>query len=69
MPKSPLPSGGNTTDEKEKTKKAEEVRQQSEVDSGRVDEGRILQESSKQRVSLTDRYGFCIFASFLIFLM
>jgi len=70
MPKSPLPAGGNTTDEKEKTKKAEGVQQkQSELESGRVEEDRILQESSKQRVSVTDRYGFCICASCVVFLV
>jgi hypothetical protein len=70
MPKSPLPSGGNATDEKEKTKKAEEVqRKQLEVDFGREEEDGMLQESSKQRVSITDKYGFCIYASCVIFLV
>lgn len=70
MPKSPLPSGGITTDEKEKTKKAEEIQQkQSELSCAREEEDRMLQESSKQRVSVTDRYGFCICASCLIFLV
>lgn len=68
--KLPLPSGGNTTDEKEKTKKAEEVqRKQSDLDSGREEEDRMLQESSKQRVNITYRYGFHIYASCLIFIM
>lgn len=66
IPKAPLSSVGNTTDEKEKTKKAEEVqRKQTEVDSGREEEDRMLQESSKQRVSVTDRYGFHICANSL----
>jgi hypothetical protein len=66
IPKAPLSSVGNTTDEKEKTKKAEEVqRKQTEVDSGREEEERMLQESSKQRVSVTDRYGFHICANSL----
>lgn len=71
MPKSPLPPGGNATDEKEKTKKAEEVQRKplEVVDFGREEEDRMLQESSKQRVSVTDRYGFCICASCLIFLV
>jgi hypothetical protein len=58
MPKSPLPSGGNTTDEKEKTRKAEEVqRKPSDLDAGREEEDRMLQDTSKRRVSVTDRYA------------
>jgi hypothetical protein len=59
MPKSPLPSGGNTADEKEKTGKAEEVQRKPSdlVDSCREEEDRMLQDTSKRRVSVPDRYA------------
>ncbi|XP_023710210.1 uncharacterized protein LOC111865986 isoform X4 [Cryptotermes secundus] len=54
IPKSPLPSGGNVAavvaDEKERARRAEEIkRKQTEVDSGREQEDRILLDTSKQK--------------------
>jgi len=59
MPKSPLPSGGNiTADDKEKTRRAEEIkRKQTEVDSSREQEDRMLHESSKRRVGGKAKYA------------
>jgi hypothetical protein len=53
IPKSPLPSGGNiAADEKEKARRTEEIkRKQTEVDSGREQEDRILLDTSKQKVN------------------
>lgn len=53
IPKSPLPSGGNiAADEKEKARRTEEMkRKQTEVDSSREQEDRILLDTSKQKVN------------------
>jgi hypothetical protein len=55
-----LPSGGNTvTDEKEKVRRVEEIkRKQTEADSVREQEDRMLHDTSKRRVS-----GLCICAT------
>lgn len=58
MPKSPLSSGGNTTDEKEKARKAEEVqRKQGDLDAVREEDDRMPQDTSKRKVRLTDGYA------------